>query len=291
MENFFFIINPKAGFKINKIIEQKIKNKFSHLDFLIEYSRNKNHTKELAHTAIQKGYRNIIAVGGDGTIREVAGAVVGKENINLGVIPSGSGNGFARNLHIPVDIDKAIDIILKGKKRSVDCGVCNGEIFVCSCGVGFDAYIAYLFNNTKHSRGIMPYYIYSFISYFKYKPVDVRVKFDEKIYTFKSFVAVITNGVQYGGNAVISPKAVVDDGYLDFVNIKNAGFLKMLKNIKKLFDGRILELDFVRHFRAKSFIIEVEPNSYYHLDGEDFISKDGILNVSVLPASLNVIAL
>ncbi|HOJ85840.1 MAG TPA: diacylglycerol kinase family lipid kinase [Elusimicrobiales bacterium] len=290
--NYLFIINPKSGLKINRYIENKIKEKFLNTghNFIIEYTKYKNHAKEITINYLNKGYDNIIAVGGDGTIKEISSVLAGKNKINLGIIPCGSGNGLARNLSIPLNIDEAIDVILKNKIRKIDCGLCNGDIFISTCGTALDAKVAYLFNNTVHSRGLLPYFFHGALSYFKFKPHKTEVYMDGKKYEFYPIIATVANGRQYGGGAIISPESYMDDGVLELVLIYDAGFLKTLFSLKSLFDSKILQNDFVKCFKSSNFKIILPPKTVYHLDGEDYKTQDGVLNISVLKQSLSVIS-
>lgn len=290
MLSYLFIINPKSGIKLNKFVERKISQKFSKTDrnFVIEYTRYRFHAKEIVMKYIKRGFENIVCVGGDGTIREIACVVVGKKNINLGIIPCGSGNGLARNLFIELDIDKSIDVVLNNKIRSIDCGIVNGDVFLSTCGTGFDAIVAHKFNKTIHMRGLVPYFLYGCLSYFKHKPKKIEIIVDNQSYFFKPMIATVSNGMQYGGGAIISPDSVIDDGFLELVLIENPGFIKTITNIHKLFNGKITKVDFVKYFKSKTFRIILPKNSIYHLDGEDFITSDGILNISVISKALNV---
>lgn len=292
MKRYIFIINPKSGLKINKLIEKKIKEKFTmpDIEFFIKYTEYKYHSKEIAVNYIEQGFDNIIAVGGDGTIREIAGVVAQRKNIKLGIIPAGSGNGLARNLGIPLNIDNAIKVIIDGRTKVIDCGIVNGEIFLCTCGTGFDAKIAYLFNNTVHSRGLLPYFIHGILSYFKFSPSSTDLYVNGKKYSFKPLIATIANGKQYGGKAIISPNSIMDDGYLEAIVIDDPGLIGMIMGVKSLFNSKILENDCVKSFKSKNFKIVIDKGSIYHLDGEDFRSEDGILNVSVMENAINVIS-
>lgn len=289
--SYFFIINPNAG-KKKELAEKLILSEFSSkkIDFEIKYTEYKGHATELARIAILKGYKYIVAVGGDGTIREVAiPLVTRKENI-LGIIPSGSGNGLARNLYMPLDLSNAVKGLLEWKEREIDTILCNGQPFFCSSGVGIDAEIAYLYNKSKHSRGILPYYFSALKAYLNYKPQKISFFSSEKEFEIKPLIASVFNGEQYGGGAKMAPHAYIDDGYMDLVIIENIGFLKSLLKLRDLFNGNILNNDFVKTYKLKSLEIKAKPGLKYHLDGEDFISEEGILKFSILPNSLKVLA-
>jgi len=288
--DFLFIVNPKSGLKLNKLIEKKIVDHFSKTEhkYFIEYTKHPGNAREIAVKYANKGVGNFVAVGGDGTIREVASMLVGK-GFNLGVVPCGSGNGFARNLSIPLNIDDAIKRITDGSVIKVDVGICNNKVFLVTCGFGFDAYIAYLFNNTYHFRGLFFYFLHGFLSYFKYKPKRLRIYFEGKEIISCPFIATVANQRQYGGGALISPSSIVNDGILEMVLIYDMGFFRTASKLRYLFNGRIEEVPFVKIYRAGNFKVVSDYPLLYHLDGEDFVSEDGVLNISVLKESLNVI--
>ena len=288
--DFVFIINPKSGIKVNKLVEKKIVNYFSKTfhRYYIEYTKYPGHAKEIVIKYINEGFKNFVAVGGDGTIRDVASMLVGK-NLNLGVIPCGSGNGFARNLSIPIDIDEAIKRVINSNIVKIDVGICNGKIFLVTCGVGFDAYIAYLFNNTYHFRGLFFYFFHGFFAYFKYQAKKFKIYFDDKEIFALPFLLTIANGKQYGGGAIVSPSSIINDGILEMVLINKISFFKMFLKLNYLFNGKIENLNFVKIYKSSNFKVISDEKLLYHLDGEDYIAEDGVLNISVLKESLNVI--
>ncbi len=280
---FAFIINPKAGLKINRLVERIIFKKASSnkVEYTIEYTKKKGDAGYLAFKYFSEGFNRIVCVGGDGTLREIIERVVGKSSVAIGIIPSGSGNGAARNLSIPLNIEKAIDIVFNGKIREIDVGICNSKVFINVCGFGFDAWIARLFNRSK-IRGIIPYFVYGLASFFRYKPINTVVEFNGKKEFFLPFVAAVANGRQYGGGAIISPNSSMDDGILDFVSVDMAPFFYYARKLHTLFNGNMLKNDIVKSYSSSTFKIQIPYGSVYHLDGEDFIAEDGILRISVM---------
>jgi YegS/Rv2252/BmrU family lipid kinase len=288
---YFFIINPNSGRTKKKEIEKKIYDffKFKNIEFEIRYTEARGHGAHLANEAIFKGFNNIIAVGGDGTIREVASVLLLKKELSLGIIPAGSGNGLARNLYMPLDIDESLEGILKWPKRKIDAGILNGDLFLCSAGLGLDAVIANLFNKGGHKRGILPYFLKAVKAFFNYHIQLTSVYEADKIERLFPFIIAAMNGKQYGGGALINPSGLIDDGFLELVYIDKLNIFEVLFNIKSLFDGSIDKKKFYHKRTFKNIEIRVKPNTLYHLDGEDFVSKDGVMKISILPNSLNVI--
>ena len=282
MERVVFIINPKAGIKSNRGVERLIVRKSSQkrINYSIEYTKKKGDGFYLAVKYINSGFDRIISVGGDGTLREIIEAAAFK-NVVVGILPCGSGNGAARNLGIPLDLHEAMDVALGDKIAEIDCGVCNARLFINVCGVGFDAYIAKLFNKNR-IRGLIPYFLYGIRSYFTYKPIDVEVEFDGNRRFFRPFVLSVANGREYGGGAIINPLSSISDARIEMIVVEMDSKFYYLRRIHTLFNGRILENRNVYCFTSTNFMLKLPRGSVYHLDGEDFICDDGILRVSVM---------
>lgn len=286
MERVVFIVNPRAGFRFNKGVEKIIREKSSkkNIHYTIEYTKGKGDGFYLAVKYINEGFDRIVAVGGDGTLREILDAVALK-NVVVGLVPSGSGNGAARNLFLPFKIDEAVEVALGDKVVEVDCGVCNSKIFINVCGFGFDAQIARLFNENK-IRGLLPYFIHGIRAYLNWRPFDVEVEFSGVKKVFRSLLVSVANGREYGGGAIINPSSSICDGKVELIVVDVASLSWILRKLPSLFNGKILENENVHYFTSTSFKIKIPPGSLYHLDGEDFISEDGILTVGVLPKAV-----
>ncbi|MBI4656057.1 MAG: diacylglycerol kinase family lipid kinase [Elusimicrobia bacterium] len=285
--SYFFIINPESG--LRKDIIPLIDSVFApeKINYKISFSREKGHVRELSQKAVIEGFQTIVAVGGDGTIREAAEPLIGKKNI-LGIIPCGSGNGLARNLFIPMDIRKSAEGLLAWGVRKIDAALANGNPFFCASGMGIDAEIAKRFNRRKGRRGILPYFYHSAGAFLKYKPRKMLLSITQAEYEYRPFIISVLNGRQYGGGAVIAPNARLDDGILNVTVVKHISFLRALRMTPDLFNGSLLRhSDVVETFTAKTLEIRCEKETPYHLDGEDFVC-DGAVKFAVLPKMLNV---
>ncbi len=290
--SYFFIINPRSGKEENKKhLSEHVSEIASRKNLVceIKYTQKPGHAFEIAFEALSSGFKKIIAVGGDGTIREIAACLLGKDAA-LGVIPMGSGNGFARNVSIPLDIKDALITVFEGKERAVDAGLCNGEIFLCSCGFGVDAVIAEKFNTGVHGRGLLPYFTAGAKALLSYRPKLTRLKMkDGSFRDFFPLLAAVMNGRQYGGGAIVNPDGLIDDGVLEFVSINKMNFFSIAANLPSLFSGNINKKDFACFIPVKNAEIFIGRNSVFHLDGEHFICESGVLNISVLNRALRVI--
>ncbi|MCG2725426.1 MAG: diacylglycerol kinase family lipid kinase [Elusimicrobia bacterium] len=286
--SYFFIINPKAGKQIKNISERISSNlSASNVNYEIAFSEHKGHARELSRRAIINGFSNIVVAGGDGTIKEAAEPLVGKEQ-NLCILPCGSGNGLARILYIPLNVDEAIRGILKWQPRKIDVCLANGQPFFCTAGIGFDAQVARLFNSRKGKRGMFPYYFFAFMIFAKYKPPFLTAYFNGDKKEFSPLIFGIFNGRGYGGGVKMAPNAYVDDGLFNIVVVRKTSFLKSLRAFPDLFNGKFLKhKNIVLDYTARALEIKCAPQTVFHLDGEDFIS-DGSLKFSILPRLLNV---
>lgn len=289
--SYFFIINPNAGRRYSDIHE-RIERFFAgrQLRFEIEYTRAREHASELSARAALAGFARIVAAGGDGTIRETAIPLIGKE-ASLGILPCGSGNGLARNLYIPLDLDKALEGLVNWAPRAVDAGLANGRPFFCAAGVGLDAEVAHDFNSLSTRRGILPYVWHAAKRILAYKPAQVAATVDGRRLELLALVNGVLNGVQYGGGARMAPGAYMDDGLLDLVSIRKASIPRLLAAVPALFGGTLhRQSDIYSAYQGRIIELDCGGGSWYHLDGEDFYSHDGKLKFTALPSVLKVLA-
>lgn len=289
--SYFFIINPNAG-KRYADARARVERFFAgrKLRFEIEFTKERAHAARLSAQAVLEGFSTIVAVGGDGTIRETAEPLIGKDAA-LGILPCGSGNGLARNLYIPLDFDKALEGLLRWAPRRVDAGLANGRPFFCAAGMGLDAEVAHDFNSGNGRRGILPYVWHAVKRVLTYKPVKVSALVDGRRLELTAMVNAVLNGVQYGGGARIAPGAYIDDGLLDLVSIKKASLPRLLRAVPALFNGRLAEhADIYSAYKGRLIDLDCGAGAWYHLDGEDFYCDDGKIRFSVLPSALKVLA-
>jgi diacylglycerol kinase (ATP) len=280
----FFIINPNAG-----------TNTPSHFQQLIELIKEDPHCKIwettapleaylFAQKAIAAGASRIIAVGGDGTINEVASALVGT-NIPLGIIPIGSGNGLARHLKIPLKINKALQLAKAGIPQKMDVGLLNDKYFFCTAGIGFDASVANEFAK-GNGRGLLNYVKATLKTIFNYQPIEISIN-DGPMETV--FSLTIANANQFGNNAFISPLSDIQDGLLEVVKIYRIGLLRAFFIAIRLFKGNIHESNKVTIKATKSIQINYKKDAPFHLDGESIITTSADLAIKIIPKALNVI--
>lgn len=287
-KTIIFIINPIAGVKGKRNLERKIDSCFSGSDYEIIklYSTYPSHALELAEQAVLKSPYMVVAAGGDGTINEIARALI-NTGIPLGIIPLGSGNGFARHFNMPLNTTKALNLLKTGTILSVDVGYFNGRPFFCTAGIGFDAEIGYYYRNYNH-RGFIAYAL-SFAKVFSwYRSKDYILEIDGETYNFKAFFVTIANISQFGYNFFVAPKASTIDGAFDVVVVKRFPKWKASFIAIRSFLGTIDNSDYVWHKLAENVkILSPAGEKFVHIDGEAGI-QDGILEYQIKNAELRV---
>ena len=283
-----FIVNPKAGTNMQKHFRDSVDQYLNHKKF--EYgiweTEQEGHAAILAEKAIAEGYEIVVAVGGDGSINEVASSLVGKEAI-LGIIPAGSGNGLAMHLGYGRDIDEAIKKLNTAEVRTIDCGTMNGRPFINIAGVGFDGLVSNLMKGS-HWRGFLPYFLKSVEAGLSYTPRECRIELDDKVLNFKCFAISIANGPMYGYNFQIAPDARIDDGLFEVVILKDAPLWQYFAAVPSMLNSKIYDAEFVEHYASRRVIISAEGENHVHLDGEGMV-VEGDLLFEMKPAALNVL--
>jgi YegS/Rv2252/BmrU family lipid kinase len=245
------------------------------------------HGRELAREARGAGYDPIIAWGGDGTINEVASALVGQD-VSFGIVRAGSGNGFARELGIPKRPEAALAAALTGQDRTIDTGELNGHLFLNLAGIGFDAAMAVEFNGLgTEKRGPVRYTLSVARSVFAYRGATYLIEADGERLEVCALVLAVANLPQYGSNAVIAPGAVPFDGLLDLVVVEERGALGRVGLVPRLFDRSIHKAPGVTVRRVRHLIVSAAAPMPHHLDGEPRPGETR-LEARILPRSLRV---
>jgi diacylglycerol kinase family enzyme len=228
-----------------------------------------------------------VAVGGDGTVNEIAKALINTQAI-MGILPIGSGNGLARHLQIPLQPRKAIQLINKQKYLAIDYGLINNTPFFCTCGVGFDALIGEKFAQCK-GRGLSNYVKTTIREYFNYKPEMYQITIDnERKINRPAFLITFANGSQYGNNAYIAPHADISDGKLDMCILSPFKLYKAPGIGIRLFAKNIDKSSLMHSERASNIILERASEGVVHFDGEP-CRMGKKLEISLINKGLNVL--
>lgn len=281
------IINPISGVgskrKIPKMIEDIFPSETCELT--ISFTEYAGHASELTRDAVDAGANAVLAVGGDGTINEVAKAMLHTDAV-LGIVPKGSGNGLARELHIPMDARKALEVIAKANVSTIDSCRANDRVFFTTCGVGFDAAVSKKFANEKH-RGSLTYIKNTIEEYLSYKPEVYELLVDDIIREEKAFLVACANASQYGNNAFIAPNADIHDGQMDITILSPFTPLDIPPLALQLFTKQIDRNSKIKTMKGKQITIVREKPGVMHLDGEP-VEAENVIRISVIPSSLRV---
>ena len=271
-----FILNPISGThskeEMPAMIEQILDKEL--FDIEICFTQYRGHAAEIAKQKADENTDIVVAVGGDGTVNEVARSLV-HTNTALGIIPCGSGNGLARHLCLPLDVKKAIGLINKCKIDSFDYGVINGLPFFCTCGMGFDAFISLKFAEAG-KRGPITYVENVLKEGLKYKPETYEVSDETGAKKYKAFLIACANASQYGNNAYIAPGATMKDGEMDVIVMEPFTALDAPQIAADLFMKTMHNNSKIKTFRAKKLHITRKQAGAIHYDGDPIMTEKDI---------------
>lgn len=250
----------------------------------ILFTEERAHATELVHEHMYaEKWKAIVAVGGDGTVNEIAKPLVGT-NIPIGILPLGSGNGLARHLGLPLTLDAALKRLFEGTPSTIDSAELNGIPFFCTAGMGFDAYVGHLFSQQK-ARGLATYVNVSFKAYWSYKPQSFRLNGVEK----QVFSLSFANAGQFGNNAWVAPQASLQDGLLDVCTISPFPQWYGTALAYGLFTKQLKQSTYIDYQRATEALVETETPPMIHYDGEPLQLDTTRIEVKIKPGSLHVI--
>ena len=255
-------------------------------DYDIEFTTGIFHAHDLAKAAVGE-YEIVVAVGGDGTVNEIASAIAGTDTV-LGVIPFGSGNGLSRFLTIPMDAEGAIKTMNAGRTITIDAGKMNGQWFFNMAGMGFDAHISHVFANGSTKRGFVSYFKSSIQEISTYQSKNYHIEVDGVAYDREAFMLSMANSSQYGNNAHVSPTASVQDGLLDVCIIKPFPLWRFPEMGLRMFTKTADSSQYVEIIKGKHVVITRQQEGPIHLDGEPQVAGTDI-DIEVVPGALHVI--
>lgn len=283
-----FIINPTSGPKSRVDVAARIEQHLDHqkYKYKIVYTERAGHAPELAQEAAESGCEVVVAVGGDGTVNEVARGLLHTETA-LAILPKGSGNGLARHLKLPLGLEAAIRVLNQGHITTIDTGNINGHPFFTTAGIGFDAYISSVFaGNTK--RGLQTYVELVMKEVRNYKHLPVKASINGNTMDTDCFVMAFANAAQYGNNAYIAPMADIQDGLLDVCLVRKIDLVKALHLSYCMLTKQLANADSAEYFKTDHISVQTEEAMMYHADGE-FLGESKTFEVKMLPLSLKVL--
>ena len=287
-KRIIFVVNPISGTQSKKAILKWIDERMdrSVYDYSIVRTEYAGHATQIAASAVEDKVDVVVAIGGDGTINEIARALVHSETA-LGIIPCGSGNGLARHLRIPMEPKAAIDIINQGNRLCIDYGKINNIPFFCTCGVGFDAFVSLKFADSG-KRGLLTYLENTLHESLTYQPETYEIENEEGTMKYKAWMIACGNASQYGNNAYIAPQASLTDGLMDVTIMEPFTVLDVPSLSFQLFNKTIDQNSRVKTMRAKKIKIHRAHDGVMHFDGDPLMAGKE-LEVEIIPSGLYVI--
>lgn len=285
-----FIVNPRAGItpKSKVVIELLAGNIFPSSRFVPEviFTERIGHATEIAAKSVADKTDIIVASGGDGTVNEVACALV-NTNIPMGILPAGSGNGLARCLGISMSYPLALRTIIRGNTKLMDVATVNNMLFTSIAGIGFDAFVAQKFSESL-IRGMISYMQITLNEFGSYKPQTYNLTIDGVQMEKQALMIVVANSDQFGFNTRIAPMAKVDDGFLDICIVKKMPATQLMTVGYHLMRGTLHQTGYFEYFRGQDIKINNVTDPLMNIDGEPKIIKSPV-NISIKPLSLRVI--
>ncbi|MBQ1646625.1 MAG: YegS/Rv2252/BmrU family lipid kinase [Prevotella sp.] len=271
-----FIMNPISGTSNKAAIPDLIDTTLDKdlFDYEILLTERAGHACELASNAKDAGIDVVVAVGGDGTVNEVARSIV-HSNTALGIIPCGSGNGLARHLMLPMNVRKSIEIINRFEVHDLDYGIINGYPFFCTCGMGFDAFVSMKFAESG-KRGPITYVENVLREGLKYKPETYVIEDETGTARYKAFLISCANASQYGNNAYIAPQASMSDGLLDVIIMEPFDVLEAPQISIDMFNKTLDKSSKIKTFKCKKLNIRRERKGVIHYDGDPVMTDDNV---------------
>jgi YegS/Rv2252/BmrU family lipid kinase len=284
-----FIINPISGTHKKDSLPEIIRQTIDPLQFDVRifFTERAGHATQLAQQEIEKGVSCIVAVGGDGTVNEVAMAVRDTPTV-MGIVPCGSGNGLARHLHISLKITDALRLIHGSSVIRIDYGIVNDIPFFCTFGVGFDAHISHVFARKK-IRGLITYMLIIIKEFFRYRSKKYKLIVDGEKFKTRALLVTIANSAQYGNSGYIAPHADITDGKLDVCIVNPLPKFRGMFFAIRLLCKRIDKSKYYRMVKGKKIVIRRKHEGEVHLDGEPY-TMGKKMKIKIVPEGLNIIA-
>jgi diacylglycerol kinase (ATP) len=285
------LVNPKSGLGVDLDSFWDVVEKYwsgPDVDLTYQFSHDVDDGRRKAARALADGVDTILVAGGDGMVNSIGGMLVGTPAA-LGVIPTGSGNGFARHFGTPLDVADAVRALSRAKRKPIDVGTANGRPFFVTCGLAWDAAIAKRFAAFPF-RGIAPYVFAAAAELIAYHNQPIRAELDdaEPILFDDPIIFTLANLTQYGGGAQIAPRARADDGFMEMVVVRRSDLPLVLVNIARAFNGTIDQLPQVVTRRFRRITLHRSKATPIQLDGE-LVPAGRSVNVELLHKALTVL--
>ena len=287
-KKLLFIANPISGTHDKQPIIDALPRYLDseRYDYTVSWTDHRGHAAELAQEASEASFDVCVAIGGDGTVNEVARSLRHSATA-LAIIPMGSGNGLARHLQIPMDPEKALRIVADCHIEDLDYGLINDRPFFCTCGMGFDAFISEKFAGSG-KRGLMTYIENTLKGGLSYQPETYELVIDGQTEVHKAFLIACGNASQYGNNFYIAPQASMSDGLLDVTIIEPLGVLEAPQLVMQMLNKTLDTNSHVQTFRCQSLHVHRAQSGVIHYDGEPAEAGEDI-DIRLIPKGLRVV--
>lgn len=287
-KKILFIVNPISGTRGKKSVVRDIEECLdtSLFDYTVEYTRYAGHACEVSAAAQSAGTDAVVAVGGDGTVNEVARGVAGSDTA-MGIVPCGSGDGLARHLKIPLNPRGAVEMLNLWNVEALDYATVCGRPFFVTCGMGFDAYVSYKFAEAK-TRGVLTYLEQALTEWLRYKPETYVVEDENGTESYKAFLITCANASEYGNNAYIAPQASMSDGLLDVTIVEPFNAIEAPQLALQLFSKTLRPGNKVRMIRTDRLSVHRQKEGVIHCDG-DPMEAGRDLHFEVVPKGIKII--
>ena len=281
------IVNPGSGLARKRGARMDRARRFADalkIDATVVATESRGHGADLARKFVERGYERIVAWGGDGTVNEVAGPIIGSNSI-LGIIPGGSGDGYAHSLYLPTEPEAALRVAVEASPRAADVGMLGGRHFLNVAGVGFDAAVAARFNLRK-GRGARAYAIDSLSGVWSYECREYQLRIGERTFTGPHFLIAFANGREYGSGLVIAPDASLFDGEMNAIVVSGGNVLSQFWRARRLAIRPLAPARGVWRERVTSARI-TSAHLECHVDGETF-EASGEIEVQLRAGAIRV---
>lgn len=287
-QRMVFIVNPKAGTNMQKRIRSSIDSQLNHrkFEYGIWHTEYEGHATELARRAVAEGYEFVVAVGGDGSVNEVAAGLLHTGAV-LGIVPAGSGNGLATHLGYDRNIDESVRKLNTATVKTIDCGALNDRLFINVAGIGFDGLVSNMMKG-RSKRGLISYFFESVKAGLTYEAQPCVIECNGLVREEKCLAISVANGPMYGYNVQIAPDARIDDGLFSVVLLKDAPRWQYFAAVPSTLSGHIFEAPFVEHFSTASLTVRCSNENFVHLDGEG-LTMQGELKFEIKHRALKIL--
>ncbi len=284
-----FILNPTAGKGRSVNVFEQVKKIFdeSHAEYQVWTTSYAGEATLLARKAAEQGFENVISVGGDGTVLEVATGLVGT-NCTMGVIPAGTGNDFVRSLGMTADAEAAARMILEGNTKMIDIAKTEEDnYFINVAGCGFDTEVLYCMDGfKKHFKGQIPYILGLLKALFGYKCIKAKIELDDQVIEQGIFIVAIANGKTYGGGMNVAPGAEIADGMFDITIVDAVSKLTVLSILPRFIKGKHAGIKQIKNYRSSKVRVTCEKEVPINMDGE--IIGTMPMSFEVIPQALRM---